>query len=299
MSTVLRKKIEARAGIPTAVLQLDDFWQTLQKQVSTWMTATLGTETAAVLETRNVVPGTTASGQLDKLLSYVFNGDYSPGLCAIAVDEFTATVNASQRLQQPLGELSGVSELFRKLLLETPTSALWNTIIANLAGHLSLGTQAPLSDYSSASGGFTQTQRYLMIGFTAAYDGQVVRVWMVFHLDYVLRNAFEIEQQAARMSKSSSGPGSETLRASVKSSMITVDGVLDRLTLTIGQCSRLEVGQLIALPDVDTSRVSLRAETVNGNVDIGLCEMGVWKQQRALKLKTPILEPFTRELANL
>lgn len=299
MSTVLRKKIEARAGIPTAVLQLDDFWQTLQKQVSTWMTATLGTETAAVLETRNVVPGTTASGQLDKLLSYVFNGDYSPGLCAIAVDEFTATVNASQRLQQPLGELSGVSELFRKLLLETPTSALWNTIIANLAGHLSLGTQAPFSDYSSAAGGFTQTQRYLMIGFTAAYDGQVVRVWMVFHLDYVLRNAHEIEQQAARMSKSSSGPGSETLRASVKSSMITVDGVLDRLTLTIGQCSRLEVGQLIALPDVDTSRVSLRAETVNGNVDIGLCEMGVWKQQRALKLKTPILEPFTRELANL
>jgi flagellar motor switch protein FliM len=81
--------------------------------------------------------------------------------------------------------------------------------------------------------------------------------------------------------------------------MITVDGVLNRLTLTIGQCSRLEVGQLIALPDVDTSRVSLRAETVNGTVDIGLCEMGVWKQQRALKLKTPILEPFTRELANL
>ncbi|MBA4339192.1 MAG: hypothetical protein C0421_10125 [Hyphomonas sp.] len=299
MSTVLRKKIEARAGIPTAVLQLDDFWQTLQKQVSTWMTDTLGTETSAVLETRNVVPGTTATGQLDMLLSFVFNGDFSPGLCAVAVDEFTATLNASQRLQQPLAELSGVSELFRKLLLETPTSTLWNTVAANLAGHMSLGSQAPFSDYSSAPGGFTQTQRYLMIGFKAASGDQVVRMWIVFHLDYVLRNALELELLAARMSKSSSGPGSETLRASVKSSMITVDGVLNRLTLTIGQCSRLEVGQLIALPDVDTSRVSLRAETVNGTVDIGLCEMGVWKQQRALKLKTPILEPFTRELANL
>jgi flagellar motor switch protein FliM len=69
--------------------------------------------------------------------------------------------------------------------------------------------------------------------------------------------------------------------------------------MTIGQCSRLEVGQVIALPDVDTASVSLRAETVNGAVDIGKCEMGVWKQQRALKLKTPILEPFTRELARL
>jgi two-component system OmpR family sensor kinase len=56
---------------------------------------------------------------------------------------------------------------------------------------------------------------------------------------------------------------------------------------------------VIALPDVDTASVSLRAETVNGAVDIGKCEMGVWKQQRALKLKTPILEPFTRELARL
>jgi hypothetical protein len=43
----------------------------------------------------------------------------------------------------------------------------------------------------------------------------------------------------------------------------------------------------------------LQAETVNGSVDIGQCEMGVWKRQRALKLKTPILEPFTRELAKL
>jgi flagellar motor switch protein FliM len=81
--------------------------------------------------------------------------------------------------------------------------------------------------------------------------------------------------------------------------MIQLEGVLDRLTLSIGECSRFEVGQLIALPDVDTTRVSLQAETVNGSIDIGQCEMGVWKRQRALKLKTPILEPFTRELSKL
>lgn len=299
MSSVLRKKIEAGAGIPSAILQLDDFWQTLQKQVATWIAGTLGMETAAVMETRGVVSGPVVTGQLDGLLSFVFNSNYSPGLCAIAVDESTATLNASQRLQQPLGELGGVSELFRKLLLETPTSNLWNAIAADLSGHLSLGSQAPFSDYSSASGGFDQAQRYLMIGFRAADASQVARIWVVFHLDYVQRNATEFELQAARMRNPSSGQGRETLRESVKSSMITVDGVLERLTLTIGQCSRFEVGQLIALPEVDTTRVSLRAETVNGNVDIGLCEMGVWKHQRALKLKTPILEPFTRELANL
>jgi flagellar motor switch protein FliM len=81
--------------------------------------------------------------------------------------------------------------------------------------------------------------------------------------------------------------------------MITLNCVLDRLSLTIGDCSRFEVGQVLSLPDVNTARVSLQAETVNGSVEIGHCEMGVWKRQRALKLTTPILEPFTRELAKL
>ncbi|MFN7101282.1 MAG: FliM/FliN family flagellar motor switch protein [Pseudorhizobium sp.] len=299
MSTVLRKKIEARAGIPTAVLHLDEFWQTLQKHVAGWIGATLGIEAETVLETRVVMPGTAASAQLDGLSSYVYDSSYSPGLCAIAVDEFTATLNASQRLQQPLGEMGGVSALFRKLLLETPASGLWNSIIADLSGHMSLGAQAPVADYATAAGGFAQTQRYLMIGFSAPHNDDRARVWVVFHLDYILRNVSEFERQAARMRNTPSGQGSETLRASVKSSMITIEGVLHRLTLTIGQCSRFEVGQLIELPEVDTTRVSLRAETVNGNVDIGLCEMGVWKNQRALKLTTPIHEPFTRELANL
>ncbi len=299
MSTVLRKKIEARAGIPTAVLHLDEFWQTLQKRVAGWAADTLGIQEEAVLETRVVMPGTAASAQLDGLSSYVYDSSYSPGLCAIAVDDFTATLNASQRLQQPLGEMGGVSVLFRKLLLETPASGLWNSIIADLFDHVSLGAQAPVADYVSAAGGFAQTQRYLMVGFSAPHSEDTARIWVVFHLDYILRNVSAFEHRAAGAGNASSGQGSETLRASVKSSMITVDGVLHRLSLTIGQCSRFEVGQLIELPEVDTTRVSLRAETVNGHADIGLCEMGVWKNQRALKLTTPIHEPFTRELANL
>ena len=301
MSSVLRKKIEAGAGIPPAILQFHEFWDPLQAKVAAWIFDTLGIETKAVPETRRVVPGNIASAQFESLSSFVFNGKFSPGLCAVAIDEAGAAMNAVHRLQQPSDNLDGVSDLFRKLLLEKPAINLWRLIAAGFSDHTLTGTQAPLAEFSAAAGGFEPDQRYLMVCFAAPDGGRVARIWVVFHFEYVQRNATEFEKKAAlrRQVSAAPGHGRDALRESVKSSMITLDGVLDRLTLSIGECSRFEVGQLIALPDVDTTRVSLQAETVNGSVDIGQCEMGIWKRQRALKLKTPILEPFTRELAKL
>ncbi len=299
MSSVLRKKIEAGAGIPPGILQFQDFWDPMQTKISAWLFDTFAVEAKALPNDRRVVPGNIAANHLDGLLSLVFNAKLSPGLCAIAVDERGAAMNAGQRLQQDSAHLEGVSDLFRKLLFETPAANLWRSLASGLDGHSLAGSQAPFSDYTAAAGGFDPAQRYLMAGFNFTRNEQAAQVWTVFHFDYVQRRALETQAKAVSKRTAASGQGSLSLRASVKSSMITLDGVLDRLALTIGECSRFEVGQVLALPDVNTARVSLQAETVNGSVDIGHCEMGVWKRQRALKLTTPILEPFTRELAKL
>lgn len=299
MSSVLRKKIEAGAGIPPTILQFHDFWEPLQGKVAAWMSDTFGVEARAIPDVRRVGTGTTTSHHLDSLLSFTFNGKFSPGLCAISTDESGAELNAALRLQQEGGNLDGVSPLFKKLLFETPAIALWRSIAAGFDDHTVLGSHAPLSELSHATGGFEPAHRYLLIGFTCSRDSLKAHVWITFDLDYVVRLAAVHARHAATQREAASSKGGGVLRESVKSSMITIDGVLDRISMTIGECSRLEVGQLLTLPEVDTSNVSLRAETVNGTVDIGHCEMGVWKHQRALKLKTPILEPFTRELAKL
>jgi hypothetical protein len=298
MSSVLRKKIEAGAGVPASILQFQDFWDPLQAKVSAWLLETFDVEVKAVPAERRLVPGNMAANHLDGLLGLVFNAKYSPGLCAIAVDEPAAALNAGQRLQQESGSMDGVSALFRRLLFETPAINLWRSVASGLAAHTTEGVQTPYSDYTSATGGFDPAQRYLMVGFNFSQGDQHGQAWLVFHYDYVQRLALDALAKAAQK-PASAGQGSLSLRASVKSSMITLNCVLDRLSLTIGDCSRFEVGQVLSLPDVNTARVSLQAETVNGSVEIGHCEMGVWKRQRALKLTTPILEPFTRELAKL
>src|SRR3990167_755652 len=70
MSSVLRKKIEAGAGIPPAILQFHEFWDPLQAKVAAWIFDTLGIETKAVPETRRVVPGNIASAQFESLSSF-------------------------------------------------------------------------------------------------------------------------------------------------------------------------------------------------------------------------------------
>jgi hypothetical protein len=301
MSVVLRKKIEAGAGMPPAILQFDGFWEPLQAHVSSWLSGMYTLQGKVVPEARRLVQGDIARAHLGKFSYFVFSSVFSPGLCAIGIDEVGVAVNARHRLQQPSGNLEGVSELFMRLLIETPVVDLWRQIASELADHRTSGTKAPTTDFSSAAGGFGSAQRYLMVDYAIPKDAEVARICLVFHFDYVQRNADEFEQMAAFRQQASSGKGQggEALRKSIKSSMIKLEGVLERLTLSIGECSRFEVGQVIVLANVDTAHISLEAETVNGSVDIGQCEMGVWKRQRALKLKTPILEPFTRELVKL
>ncbi len=301
MSAVLRKKIEAGVGMPRVILQYDEFWELLKGSAASWLSDTYAIEGKIFPDARRLIQGDVARSHLEKFSYFVFGSTFSPGLCAIGVDEVGVAVNARHRLQQPSGNLEGVSELFMRLLIETPVVELWRRVASRLTDHKSSGVKAPTTDFTSAMGGFAPAQRYLLVEFVIPKDGQVVRICMVFHSDYVQRNAEEFERMAAFRQQASSGKGQagDALRKSVKSSMIKLEGVLDRLTLSIGECSRFEVGQVIALSDVDTAHVSLEAETVNGSVDIGHCEMGVWKRQRALKLKTPILEPFTRELVKL
>jgi hypothetical protein len=68
--------------------------------------------------------------------------------------------------------------------------------------------------------------------------------------------------------------------------------------MTIGECAKIEVGTVLPLAGADAGRLSLSANTINGSVDIGTGELGVWKCQRALKLRTPNSENFAQEIVD-
>lgn len=295
MSSVLRKKIEAGAGLPPTLLRNQQFWENLHDAVANWAGEALEGAIAPDPEVRRVMAGDAAREFLDRRTTFYFSSRFSPGVTAIATDTAGAARSVARRLGQDIESARQSTPLFLRLMFEAPAGTLWQQLAGFLERHDGEGPP-PLGESFQAAGMFDPANRYLMVAYGVMPEAVRSQVWVVLDLDYVLRLTLEAERRAAESKRPST---SRALHDSVMNSPIQVDAVLDRISMTIGECSRLQIGDIIALPDTDPKAVSLSAGTVNGIVDIGYGEMGVWKRQRALKLKNPKLEPFTQEVAKM
>ena len=298
MSAVLRKKIEAGAGVPPSILQLQQFWLQLQTRTRDWAGETYAADCALTIGARRVVNGRDAQKTLDTEIAFYFSAEASPGLCAVAIDNAGAARNAAARMHQDVDTITDASPLFLKLLAEQAAVALWGDVAAGILN--ARATKAPpLAEAGGAAGRFEGTSRYLLIEYRLDMGEQVSRVWYAFHFDFMQQFARDSLRQIADQKVQARHHSQKTLSDSVLGSTITLDAVLDRMSLTIGECSKLEVGTVLPLTGADAARLHLSADTMNGRVDIGSGELGVWKRQRALKLKTPISESFAQEIADL
>ncbi len=299
MSAVLRKKIDAGAGVPPSILQLQAFWAQLQTKAREWAEATYNLETKAALASRRVINGKQAQQILESQIAVYFSATASPGIAALAIDTAGAMRNAAARMNQEPDSLADASPLFLKLLSEQAVADLWRTVRTGVFDEKPSGAATPIADASGATGRFEADARYLQVEYELMLEGQSSRVWLMFAFDFMRDFARTWQRQQADQKVQARHHSQKTLSDSVRASTIVLDAVLDRLSLTIGDCSKLEVGSVLTLTGADAGRLNLSADTINGSVDIGSGELGVWKRQRALKLTAPISESFAREIADL
>jgi len=295
VSAVLRKKIEAGAGVPPSILQMRQFWQQLQTRTRDWAARTYGTLPDVALTGRRVVNGTDAQHMLEHEVAFYFSAESSPCLAGIAIDTAGAVRNAAARMNQDVASITDASPLFLKLLAEQAGTDLWEEIAAGL---MKAGKGASsFTDPVGAAGRFDAGSRYLQIEFQLRIDGENSHVWFFFPFDFMQQFARSSLRAAADQKAQARHHSQKTLSDSVRASTMTLDAVLERLSLTIGECAKLEIGAVLPLSGADAGKLSLTAETINGSVDIGSGELGVWKRQRALKLSTPIAVSFVQEIA--
>ncbi len=296
MSTVLRKKIEAATGIPPSILRAQAFWDGLVSGVRTWAGASLGAEAEVRVGARRIMPGPDIPIMFEGGFSHIFAADVAPGICAVSFDDAIVRLNASQRLQQDVETLADTSVLFLRLLSEQPAVDLWSRLGGPLPGHAPSAGIAALADWKGAKGGFADGTRYLLAELMLDLSGQTATVTLVLDLDYVQRVSRETGRRGEDRGQASA-TARETLKDRVRATAVTIDAVIDRLALTLGECADLKVGQVLPLAEADPSRLSLMAETIDGSVEIGTGELGVLKQQRALKLTTSVSASFARDIS--
>lgn len=296
MSAVLRKKIDAGAGIPPSIMQLQQFWLQLQTCTRNWAADTYGILPDVTQSSRRVVTGQQAQKKLETETGFYFAAKTSPGLAGIAMDAAGAIRNAAVRMNQDAESLGDASPLFLKLLAEQAGLDLGGQVAATVikTGEGVTSTADP----AGAVGSFDSNSRYLLVEYQLKLDDEVSSIWFAFAFEFMQQFTVSTKRAAAEQKANARGHSQRSLSNSILASTTTLDAVLDRLALTIGECAKLEVGTVLPLAGADASRLSLTADTVNGSVDIGSGELGVWKRQKALKLKTPISESFAQEIVD-
>ena len=297
MSAVLRKKIEAGAGVPPSILQSQQVWLQLQACTRDWAADTYGVVPETRLASRRAVNGREVQQTLESEIAFYFSADASPGIGGMAIDMAGAIRNAAARMNQDVASITDASPLFLKLLAEQAGVSLWRRIAGVL--NTSAAAPSPLAEPAAAVGRFDANSRYILVEYRLQLGEETSRVWYAFPFDFMLKHARESLRLAADRKAQARHHSQKTLSDSVLASTLTLDAVLERLSLTIGECSTLEVGTVLPLSGADAGKLSLSADTINGSVDIGSGELGVWKKQRAVRLNTPISESFAREIADL
>ncbi len=277
-------------------MRLQHFWLQLQACTRDWAAETYGILPDVSLASRRVVNGQEALQKLEAETGFYYSAATSPGLAGIALDAAGSIRNAAVRMDQDIESLGDASPLFLKLLAEQAGLDLCHQVTADLFDAAEEVSSAP--DPSGAAGRFDTSSRYLLLEYQLQMDGEASSIWYVYLFEFMQQFALSSQRAAADRKGQGRRQSQRSLSNSILASTTTLDAVLERLSLTIGECAKLEVGTVLPLAGAEGGRLSLSADTINGCVDIGSGELGVWKRQRALKLKTPISETFAQEIVD-
>lgn len=309
VSAVLRKKIQLAGGLAPKILQCAPLWDGLVAGAESWAGHVYGHELDARIINRCVISGRTAHERIEEGFSFVPLTKTSGPLAAISIDRPGAARYAAVRLNQSSESLMDASELFLKLLCEQPAHALWDaisTVLSTTAGEAT----PPLGDIEAMPDAIGPHARIVQVGLSLTTEGgedgwlleggeEPPEIRLFFELGALETLARALSQQARNQTAGPAAANQAALRNRLRQSSIRLDGVLDQFDLSIGECARLEVGQVLPLGGNETGQLTLCAETMNGNVAISHGEMGNWKGQRALKLNAPVIDSFVREIANI
>ena len=97
----------------------------------------------------------------------------------------------------------------------------------------------------------------------------------------------------------SDDPWSGHMRSTVLQSRLALSVVLDSCRMSVGDCSRLEKGQVLSLPGVTLDDLTVKAQTRSGKVDIARSELGIFKRNKAVKLHDDLDTEFVMNLNRL
>ena len=308
MSSVLQKKIEAAGGLPPAVRLCDALWATLSSAIGHWAKDVYGLTIIPSISSQKVLTGSQPAQSFEGSYAFVSVSEAVGPVVAVAINSMGARKYAATRLRQDASTLKSAPDLFLRLMSEHAARGLWSRVVAS-ATQQATASPPHLADFSASGDTFSQDITYLSVVYTLGGDGgedswlmeggdDAPEIQLVLKMDDV-KKLVRTLQERVEPKTAPDETGRDVLRERVRSTTVVLDAVLESMSMTIGECSQLEVGQVITLPNAKMDKLVLSADTVSGSLPISQGELGAWKGFRALKLRSPVPEDVIREIAEI
>lgn len=285
---MLRKKIEAASGMPPSLLKNKTFWSKPIDVVSAWIIEMLDEAAHPRLNGRRVISGKLIGDIDPEGLLFNFQADQHTGISAIILGHQFVSFFTARRLECPVEEADSVSELFKRLALEDAALHLYQGL------QMSLEISDEMVDPRAALGNveLSSRKRYLTVTLTFTLGNEPYDLHLVLNYEAIRAG---LKNGGLGGGKGGYKNSHKVLQDTIQATELTVTAVIDDLHMNVGECSRLEIGSVLALEGAELSRLRLIANTMSGKSEIATGELGVWKTNRALKLHTAVAEDFARD----
>lgn len=294
MSEALRAKLKLATGIAPSLLDCRPVWSALETAIDDWGHSSLGNAVSLAGTRIRRMSGKDALVQLETCHKTVFVAAASPILAAIAINEDGVRQIADIRLGNDGQDSDQAPRLLVRLLAEQSALQLWNRLSSETFLDCAQANDTPSAQRIDTIGALEPESRYIVAAYDLSASGTSVSVSLVLDAAGFTENALKAKPASEPVPGSSAHR--KLLRESVRCSGVQLVAVLETLQMTLGDCTRLEVGDTLAIPGVDLSMLALCTETTNGRLQVGIGEMGAWKHQRAVKLSGPVNEGFARKV---
>lgn len=264
----------------------------LEGVLANWLNGIVGGENELRLQSREVCRGAALNEDLFGAYLYGFKSTVPDFIVGVSIDNLIAARVAAGKLEQAPETLMEAPQLFLQLLLEQPAAAL-ATDVATAFEMLDAEGEGPDSipiDDLDVEGSC------ILVYYISDIDGQAVRIGTALKLDRVIAYATANPDGIASTDVGGDSKPATLNAPRVQNSNVRLDVIIDRVPMSIADCARLEPGTVISLPGTDRAKLTISAKTIDGAVDIAVGELGVWKHQRAVRLKTDIEPSFLQEM---
>lgn len=302
--SVLKKKMSQEAGLPDIVRERPDVWRSMHLELCDQIT----TLTDFVWEPDNVI---IAQGIAKGLISGlpksgpVFSFRSGDGRIP-AIAHFETRIAAhvtSSSLGLALNNDDEDYELERlDLLLFQP---IQQSLSSELEKVLGIATSARVTMTQISQGSSVSSlevprgpEFWNQITFTikscppedgdaeakANFIPTILTFRVVLPESMTLKIASTMQATSETAVQGEAGPWAEEIYRSIETATVPIRAVIESCEMTVAECTRLEINDVIKLPGISLQTVSLETEMNEKPVKIGTASLGIYKSNRALKL---------------